>query len=215
MQVLKDGSSSSIYGSRASNGVIIIETKKGRPGSRQVTLDVRTGVATPTHGYDDIVLTNALQYFDVVRTSYQNAGQQVKVNIYGDSVNPSVPAYIWPNNCGVPAGTLPCTSVDESTYSWPTNLIMPGSTGTNWWKAVFGSGQYRDANLAISGGGDDNAYHVSVNYLDQEGTAAFTRFQRGGARINTTFNVGRASIGENVSVSREAHHGAEGLVDDN
>src|SRR5262249_58960003 len=62
MQVLKDGSSSSIYGSRASNGVIIIETKKGRPGSRQVTLDVRTGVATPTHGYEHIVRTNALQY---------------------------------------------------------------------------------------------------------------------------------------------------------
>jgi len=215
MQVLKDGSAASIYGSRASNGVVIIETKKGRPGQRQVTLDVRTGVATPTHGYDDILIQNSLDYFAVVKAAYVNSGQQIPTNIYNDSLNPTVPAYIWPNNCGTPVGTKPCSTVDRLTYAFPSNLIMPGSPGTNWWKAVFGAGQYRDANLALSGGGDDNAYHVSLNYLDQQGTAAFTRFQRGGARINTTFNIGRASIGENLSVSREQHHGAEGLVDDN
>ncbi|HEV8382625.1 MAG TPA: SusC/RagA family TonB-linked outer membrane protein [Gemmatimonadales bacterium] len=219
MQVLKDASAASIYGSRASNGVIIIETKKGRPGQRQVTLDVRTGVATPTHGYDDILITNSLDYFQVVKAAYDNAGQGVPRNIYGDPSNPSVPGYIWPNDgvgqsCSAPSST--CTTVvDPSTYAFPTTLIMPGSPGTNWWKAVFGTGQYRDANLALSGGGDDNAYHLSLNYLDQEGTAAYTRFQRGGARINTTFNIGRASIGENVSFSREQHHGAEGLIDDN
>jgi TonB-linked SusC/RagA family outer membrane protein len=216
MAVLKDGSATSIYGSRASNGVIIIETKKGRPGQQQVTLDVRTGVATPTHGYDDILMQNSLQYFQVVKKSYENSGTQIPINIFGDSTNPSVPAYIWPNGC-VNANTtpVPCTSVDPSTYLYPTNLIMPGSPGTNWWKSVFGTGQYRDANLAVSGGGDNNAYHVSLSYLDQNGTARYTRFQRGGARINTTFNMGRASIGENISLSREQHHGAEGLIDDN
>jgi len=219
MQVLKDGSATSIYGSRASNGVIIIETKKGRPGQQQVTLDVRTGVATPTHGYDDILMQNSLDYFQVVKTSYVNSGTGVPRNIYGDPNSPSVPAYIWPNDgvgqsCAAVGGSC-TTAVDPSTYLYPTNLIMPGSPGTNWWKAVFGSAQYRDANLAVSGGGDNNAYHVSLNYLDQDGTAKFTRFQRGGARINTTFNMGRASIGENISLSREQHHGAEGLTDDN
>ena len=218
MQVLKDGSASSIYGSRASNGVIIIETKKGRPGQQQITLDVRTGIATPTHGYDDILMQNSLDYSKVVTASYVNAGQGVPKNIFGDPTSPSVPAYIWPNDgvsqsCGAP-GAGCGTVVDPSTYSYPNNLIMAGSPGTNWWKAVFGTGQYRDANLAISGGGDNNAYHVSLNYLDQDGTAKYTRFQRGGARINTTFNIGRASVGENISVSREQHHGAEGLTDD-
>ena len=219
MQVLKDGSATSIYGARASNGVVIIETKKGRPGQQQITLDVRTGFANPTHGYDDILMLNSLDYSKVVTASYVNAGQGVPRNIYGDPNSPSVPAYIWPNDgvsqsCATAApgcGTV----VDPSTYSYPNNLIMAGSPGTNWWKAVFGTGQYRDANLAVSGGGDNNAYHVSLNYLDQDGTARYTRFQRGGARINTTFNLGRASIGENISVSREQHHGAEGLTDDN
>jgi len=210
IQVLKDASAASIYGSRASNGVVIIETKKGRSGQRQVSLDVRTGVATPTNGYDKILELNSLNYFQVVKTAQLNGGLNVPGNIYGnDSAgnNPSVPAYIYPNNCGTPAGTAPCTGVDVTTYSWPNRLIMPGSPGTNWWKAVFGAGQFKDANLSVSGGGDDNAYHVSFNYLDQEGTAAFTRLQRGGVRVNTTFNVNKVTVGENITVSRQRNYG--------
>jgi len=209
IQVLKDASAASIYGSRAGNGVVIIETKRGRPGQRQATLEVRTGVATPTRGYDDILTVNSLDYFQVVKTAHENAGLAVPRNIYGDPNNPSVPAYIWPNN-----GVSPTTdTLDTSGYSWPGNLIMAGSPGTNWWKAVFGAGQFRDANLAVSGGGDDNAYHVSFNALDQEGTAAFNRLQRGGARVNTTFNVGRMRLGENIAVSRERHYGGLDDVD--
>src|SRR5207249_10785895 len=83
---------------RAGNGVVIIETRRGRPGPRRVSLDVRTGVATPTHGMDDILTLNALDYFKVVKTSYENAGTAVPRNIYGDPNNPTVPAYIWPND---------------------------------------------------------------------------------------------------------------------
>ena len=214
IQVLKDASAASIYGSRASNGVVIIETRKGRSGQRQVSLDVRTGIATPVKGYDNILIQNSLDYFEVMKVSQQNAGLAVKRNIYGDPNNPSVPAYIWPNDgvgqsCAAPGPT--CTMVvDPSTYAITadgTSLIMPGSPGTNWWKAVFGTGQYRDANLAVSGGGDDNAYHVSFNYLDQEGTAAFTRLQRGGVRVNTTFNVNKVTIGENITISRQRGYG--------
>src|SRR5438105_3485835 len=60
VEVLKDASAASIYGSRASNGVVLIETKKGRPGLRQVTLDVTSGVATPTNGYDRFMSTTLL-----------------------------------------------------------------------------------------------------------------------------------------------------------
>lgn len=202
IQVLKDASAASIYGARANNGVIIVETKKGRPGQPQFTLDVRTGVATPVKGYDDILELNSLKYHDYLRASYENIGLPVPSNIYGNPNSPSVPAYTWPN-----CPPSPCTGVDTSAYSFPDNLIMPGSSGTNWWNAVFGAGQYRDANLALSGGGDDNAYHVSFNYLDQEGTAAYNRVRRGGARVNTTFNVGRVRVGENIAVSREQRYG--------
>jgi TonB-linked SusC/RagA family outer membrane protein len=208
VQVLKDASAASIYGARAGNGVIIIETNRGRAGRRQVSLDVRTGIASPTRGYDDFLITDALQYFEVVKQSYQNAGLAVPTNVYGDVNNPTVPAFIWPND-GVNQTT---DTLSTSGYSYPSNLIMPGSAGTNWWKAVFSPAQIRDVNLAVSGGGEDNAYNVAFHYLNQEGTAAFNLFQRGTVRVNTAFSVDKVSIGENIALSREQHSG--GLPDD-
>src|SRR3989454_3711676 len=73
VQVLKDAAAASIYGSRASNGVIMIETKKGKPGQRHMTLDVRTSVATPARGYDDFLMQDPLQYFEVVKRGYLNS----------------------------------------------------------------------------------------------------------------------------------------------
>ena len=214
IQVLKDASAASIYGSRAGNGVVIIETKRGRPGPHHtVTLDVRSGVATPIRGMDDFLITDALQYYQIVKQRYQNAGLAVPTNIYGsDPNNPTIPAYIWPNPCGPVNNPQPCTNVDPSTYAYPGSLIMPASRGTDWWKAVFGAAQVREANLGISGGGEDNAYNVSFNYLNQQGTAAYNLFQRGTVRINTAFNMDKVSVGENIAVGREQHYG--GITDD-
>ncbi|HXG98074.1 MAG TPA: SusC/RagA family TonB-linked outer membrane protein, partial [Gemmatimonadales bacterium] len=216
IQVLKDASSASIYGSRASNGVIIIETKKGRPGGRSATLDLRTGVATPTRGYDDFVMTDPLQYFQVIKRSYHNAGLGVPGDtrsLYGDTVNPSIPAftYIDPSVAILTTDAYgrPLT-VDPAGYSYPNALVMPGSPGTDWWKAVFGSGQFSDANLSLAGGGLDNSYNVSFNYLKQNGTAAFSLFERGGVRVNTAFNINKLTVGENISVSRESGYGGRG-----
>jgi len=217
IQVLKDASAASIYGSRASNGVVIIETKKGRNGGRQMRLDVRTGVASPTRGYDDFLIQNPLDYFEVVRRSYIGARDTVPdeyKQLYGDPNAPTIPAYIY-----VPSGAVLTrdawgrpTAVDSSKYAFPSTLIMPGSTGTNWWKAVFSPALVTDANLGISGGGADNSYNVSFNYLKQDGTAAYNQFQRGTMRVNTAFNVGRVTMGENIAVSREQQFG--GIPDD-
>ncbi len=212
IQVLKDASAASIYGARANNGVVIIETKKGRPGARHISLDVRTGVASPTRGYDDILIQDPLQYYQIVKRSYTDPGGTVPTtgfpaNIYGpDPNNPKLPAYIFP------ACANPCTTVDPTTYSYPNNLIMPASTGTNWWKAVFSPANYTDANLSVAGGGDDHVYNASFNYLRQNGTAAYNQLQRGSIRLNTTYTLGRVVMGENVTLAREQHYG--GLADD-
>ena len=138
VQVLKDASAASIYGSRASNGVVIIETtKRGASGPPRATLRVRAGVNTPVRGYDDFLLQNSLDYYEVVKQSFLNAGypiDSVPKNIFGSATSPTVPSYIWPNNCGPGGGTGVCSNVNESSYSFPNSLIMPGSAGTNWWK---------------------------------------------------------------------------------
>ena len=223
VQVLKDASSASIYGARASNGVILIETtRKGVAGPPVISLRARTGMATPVRGYDDMLILNSLDYFKVMKASYENAGDPVPTNIYGNPAAPSVPAYIWPNGCpatsactGVVTGVDAygrATSLDASAYSFPNTLIMPGSAGTNWWDAVFGSAPVSDYNLDVAGGGDENAYRVSFNYFDQGGTAKYNHFKRGSVRVNTTFARGKFNFGENMSLALDRHVG--GMPDD-
>lgn len=212
IQVLKDASAASIYGARASNGVVIIETKKGRAGPPQFSLDAKFGMSTPYRGYDDFVILDALDYAEVVRRSIVNAGQEFQENafprsIYGDPNNPSVPQFIY-CGAGVPVVSGACESaINESDYAFPGNLIMPGSAGTNWWDAVFGSAPATDLNFRVAGGGEGQRYAVSFNYYNQEGTAAYNRYQRGTVRVNTDFNLGRLTVGENISLSFDEHFG--------
>ena len=215
IQVLKDASAASIYGSRASNGVIIIETtKKGGAGGPQTRLNVRTGWSTAVRGYDDFLITNALAYFQVVKQSYLNAGLPIPTNIYGDPSNPTIPKYIYVAPAAISASDQwgRPTTIDPNKYSYPNTLIMPGSAGTDWWKTIFGTGAVRDVNLGIAGGAAENQYAVSFNYFDQKGTAIYNDFRRGNVRVNTSFNRGQLDFGENVALSLEQHVG--GLPDD-
>src|SRR5258705_6860380 len=142
VQVLKDASASSIYGSRASNGVILIETtRRGVAGPPRATLRVRNRVASPIRGYDDFLITNSLDYFQVMKASYVNAGLAVPTNIYGDPNNPTGPGYIFPAT-GTATATDAFgrpTAVNEALYAFPNSLIMPGSAGTYCWSADFRS----------------------------------------------------------------------------
>ena len=215
VQVLKDASAASIYGSRASNGVIIIETtRKGSQGPPRTTLRVRTGLATPVKGYDSFLITDALEYHAVIKQAYQNAGLAVPTNIYGDPNNPTIPQYIYAPTAlitGTDAFGRP-TTVNEAGYLFPNSLIMRGSSGTNWWDAVFGTGTVGDYNLDVAGGGDDNQYGVSFNFFDQKGTAAYNRFKRGSMRVNTAFTRGKLTFGENFALSHDRSFG--GLAND-
>jgi TonB-dependent starch-binding outer membrane protein SusC len=214
IQVLKDASAASIYGSRASNGVIVIETtKRGASGPPRVTLSARTGLSSPTRGYDDFLMSDALTYFQVVKTAYTNAGRPVPTNIFGDPNNPTIPTYTYAadNTYTTKDAFGRPLNVDVNKYSYPNSLIMPGSAGTNWWKAVFnGQAPVGDYNLNIAGSGEDHTYGVSGNYFDQRGTAAYNDFRRGSLRANTQFTRGKFTVGENAALSAERNVGGMG-----
>jgi len=220
IQVLKDASAASIYGARAGNGVVLIETtKKGIGGPPRTTLRVRTGVQSPVANLDDIVITNSLDYFRVLKASYDNAGVPMPSSlqaIWGDPNNPSVPLYTYaaPNTVLAKDAFGRVTQVDLNQYSYPNSLIMPGSAGTNWWDAVWGSAPVLDMNVDVSGGSDANAYTVSGNFFDQKGTAAYTDYRKGSLRANTSFNRGKLSFGENASLSLGRQYGGTGTFDD-
>ena len=92
--------------------------------------------------------------------------------------------------------------------------MEPASTGTNWWKAVFGPAPISDYNLDIRGGGDENAYRVSFNYFDQQGTAAYNDYRRGSVRVNTSFSRSKLNFGENIALTVARHYGGTGSLED-
>ncbi len=207
VQVLKDASAASIYGSRANNGVVIIETKKGGGGAPQITLNAKFGMASPVKGYNDILIQNPLDYFQVIKASYANAGVAIPTSItsiYGDPSNPSIAPYIWAEGGSTVTKNSwgQITAVDATKYSWPNTLIMPGSKGTDWWDAVFRkNAPSRDVNLGVSGGADNSRYYASFGYFDQQGTAIGSRYTRGTVRLNTDFTSGRLRVGENLNLA--------------
>lgn len=208
IQILKDAAAASVYGSRASNGVIIVTTKVGKRNTRaSVTYDGYYGIQTPTRGLDETLIQDPQDYADLFFDQYYNIGldptdPDVVTSIYDADANgrPVIPDYIfyWENN-----GAASEAEVDESTYSYPNQLIMRSNReGTNWWDEMFDPAPMQDHTLAISGGTNSGSYRISANYFDQDGTLIDTYFKRYSLRANSQWTVGKLTIGESLNLGR-------------
>ena len=210
IQVLKDAASAAIYGSRASNGVIVVTTKKGDPGKIKVSYDAYYGVQNPIAGYDDIIMTNPFDLAEAYSQYYGNSVSPMTNDnyYYSYTVDGTLPDYIFPiGNDG---------DIDESSYSYYDNLIMRANKGgTNWWEEVTQPGYQTDHTLSVSGGSQNSRFSISANYFDQEGTIIHTNFRRYSLRANSQFNAGIFTFGENISISRSTRVGAAGNNNDN
>ena len=92
IEVLKDGASTAIYGSRAANGVILITTKRGHGGKAKININAFTGVSQITR---KLGVLNASQWREIIADSYKNhndyAGRIVYEDVHWtvlDSLNP-------------------------------------------------------------------------------------------------------------------------------
>ncbi|MCG8306499.1 MAG: TonB-dependent receptor [Cytophagales bacterium] len=177
MTVLKDASSSAIYGVRAANGVIIITTKRGKAGAPKIAFDVRYGIQKAINKLD---LMNTREYGDMLFLEMRNTGLSPGdpgwgTQQYGNGATPVIPTYTNPV----------ANSVDESTYSYPENLIMKASVpGTDWYDEIFDTAPIQEYNFSITGGTNKGNYSFSSGYLNQEGTVIHTGFERYAARMN-------------------------------
>ncbi len=218
MQVLKDASAASIYGSRAGNGVVIITTKKGKAGKPKFTYDTYYGNQSPSKGFD---LLNTQQYADLLWKSRinalntlvngvatPNAGQSsllYPTNAqYGNGASPKIPDYILPG--GALEGDV---RADPSKYVYdPFNpssrylITKANKQGTDWFKEVFGNAPIQNHQIGISGATEAARYAMSLNYFDQQGIMKFTSYKRYSLRANTEFNVNKHfRVGENIQVA--------------
>ena len=180
MEVLKDASSAAIYGSRGSNGVILITTKKGKSETIQVTYDGYYGIEQVSKKID---LMNAYQYAQVSKEAHDAA--------YLDQY---------------PGGTAPNGDRPESYMNYPVELVPylngePGLTDTDWQDAIFRTASTTSHNIAISGKGKHVNYFISGNYYYKEGVIINSDFERYSFRMNLDGKYKNFKYGVNFSPS--------------
>ncbi|NJX16387.1 SusC/RagA family TonB-linked outer membrane protein [Tamlana crocina] len=85
MDILKDAAASAIYGSRASNGVVLITTKRGKSGKAKISFDFNYGVQS----WDKIEMAGAQEYIEVINTrrTNDNASPLYDPNDYGEGTD--------------------------------------------------------------------------------------------------------------------------------
>jgi TonB-linked SusC/RagA family outer membrane protein len=81
------------------------------------------------------------------------------------------------------------------------NLGEFANVETDWQDEMFRTAPIQDYNLGISGGTESALFNVSGGYFDQKGIMLGTDFRRGSFRANTSFKVGRVSIGQTLTVA--------------
>lgn len=214
MQVLKDAGAASIYGSRASNGVIVITTKKGN-GKAKVEYDAQYGRQFPRNG-NVWNLLDPMEMATLKWTAYGNSGMPTTGILYGNGSKPVLPDYIQPEGAmdGDP-GTSPSDYFVDPDYSGDEyfdfhRITKANKAGTDWYHAIFTPAPLTSHNLSISGGGTNGNYLFSLNYFNQEGTLIYTSLKRYSIRSNSQYNITRnIRIGENLFFSMSDNPSAD------
>jgi|WetSurMetagenome_2_1015567.scaffolds.fasta_scaffold14988_2 TonB-dependent starch-binding outer membrane protein SusC len=212
ISVLKDASSSAIYGSRASNGVVIITTKHGTSGAPQATFQMRYGIQ---NWKDNIKVLNPQQAADLQWLAFRNDGYKPGDvawgnTMYGYGETPVLPDYILP--AGGKEG-----QVDESLYKWPSpyfGIVKANKTGTDWFKEIRNpNAPTQEYNLSLTGGTDRSNYAFSVGRLDQKGSVDYTYYKRNSLSLNAEMKMTDwLKFGENLSA---VHSNRVGFTNEN
>ena len=201
IQVLKDASSASIYGSRAANGVIIITTKKGKEGKVKVDFDASVAVQTYAHKID---VLNAKQFGEVMWQGYVNDGLNPNTNGLGYS-------YDWSYN---PQGYPVLNKITMAKY-----LDAAGTTpsaDTDWFDQTTRTGVIHQYNVSLSNGSERGSSFFSLGYYKNNGIIKHTDFERFSGRMNTEYKLVKVgdrnivTIGEHFTLNRTSEVEAPG-----
>ncbi|MCX2739895.1 SusC/RagA family TonB-linked outer membrane protein [Pontibacter anaerobius] len=180
IDILKDASSASIYGSRASNGVVIITTKKGRAGKTNFNVGYSAGVSKATNKVDFL---NGPEYSELLRESFERSS--------------TIDFYI--NDLGFFA------DVDDAMDYFIPEWRNP--VNSNWQDEVFRNGSYQEVNVSASGGNEKTTFYVGGSYNDQEGILIGNAFERISGRINLDHKASdKITVGANFSLARSENN---------
>lgn len=187
IQVLKDASSASIYGSRAANGVIIITTKRAKEGYKEISFNA----SLSTQFY-----TNRMNVLDA--NGLGRAVWQAWVNDGSDpNTSQSLYNYTWNNDYSSPV--LSSIGVNQNAFS-PYNET---AGDTDWYDEVSRVPLIQSYNLTFSNGNEHGRSMFSIGYYNNEGIMKETFMKRLSVRANSEYNFfdDRLRVGENLSIS--------------
>ncbi len=177
--IMKDPSSTAIYGSRGANGVILITTKSGKSGKIRLELKSQVGFNSIATGKFSKPLT-AEQYTQLYLEGYTNAGQTL------------AQAQTRFNN----------------TFKQLTDPSTGQPTDTRWLDAITRTGVNHSYDLSGSGGSDNTKYFFSMSYFDQESYIIGSDFNRLSARMNIESKVNdNITIANRLNVSNFNQNG--------
>jgi len=181
IEVLKDASSTAIYGARAANGVIIITTKRGKEGRATVTYDGSVSVQRFSEKWD--VLSP--------RDYMLQANRYLKEK------------WLYENNIAPYGNKSPGDASYEYIPRYTDAQISGNITGTDWVDQVLRDGFIQQHNVSMSGGSNGTAYLASINYYDQAGIVKNNDYQRFTGRVNLDQKLGDyIKVGLSASMSR-------------
>ncbi|MGM9803302.1 MAG: SusC/RagA family TonB-linked outer membrane protein [Muribaculaceae bacterium] len=213
--VLKDASSTALYGARGANGVIMVTTKRSNVGEAKVSLDMRYG-SNIRISRDYETIKDPLQYYE----TYYNALYNYQRNSRGLDPRSATIAANEQLAGGAGVGGLGyiCYTVPEGEYFIGENgRVNPNATlgkriynngniytimPDDWQKEGFRHGFRQEYNMNVNGGNDRMQFYGSLGYLKNEGIAYNSEYERYSARIKADYRAKEwLKVGTNVSFS--------------
>lgn len=211
IDILKDAASAAIYGSRASGGVVMITTKRGKDGKGRFEYDVQGGISQLSKKID---LLDANEFIQLLIDGRNNAYKDLWVNS-GKTWNDSM---FGDNNTTRIAnvGNGSSVSIPTDLYNFGTQQAIPSATNTDWQDELYRNGAFQRHNLSFSGGTTDIKYFLSGGYQNNNGIVTNTDQKVTNFRGNVDANVSkRLHVGANIAYTsndnREVQEGRYNL----
>ncbi len=186
VEVLKDAASQAVYGSRGSNGVILITTKRGEPGKTRINYTGTYGITEP---YKHIPMMNGQQYADLKREAN-------RLDASGKSGRAA-----W----GDEGSTIPA---DAAVFNDAVELnSVVNGLSTDWQDLIYQNGAQLNQQVSVSAGSEKSFIMMALSYFKEDGLVEGTDYDRYTARINAdhdiskTFRVGISSLFSHIKTN--------------
>ena len=189
VDILKDGSSAAVYGSRAASGVVAITTKSGKEGKPVINFDMKIGLQNLTRNQRPF---NGAEYTIMRRDEKIRSNPSRPLGYFHDPYNlpQGVDLRTWLSYSGATEDANP-TEIWLNRLAFSTAEIENYLAGreTDWYDAAFQTALRQDYNVSISGKNDRIQYYWSLGSINNKGIVVGDQYKSIRSRLNLKANV--------------------------